>query len=79
MTHPVFAGDTLYSESIVLEKRESSSRPGAGIVTVRTRTLNQDGAEVCSFKRIFYVYKQGAEQLDGVFPAAQQPLTLDGQ
>ncbi len=32
MTHPVFAGDTLYSESIVLEKRESSSRPHAGIV-----------------------------------------------
>ena len=46
MTHPVFAGDTLYSESIVKEKRESSSRPHAGIVTVRTRTLNQDGAEV---------------------------------
>ena len=46
MTHPVFAGDTLYSESIVLEKRESASRPHAGIVTVRTRTLNQDGDEV---------------------------------
>jgi acyl dehydratase len=43
MTHPVFAGDTLWSESIVLEKRESASRPHAGIVTVRTRTLNQDG------------------------------------
>ena len=58
MTHPVFAGDTLYSESIVLEKRESASRPHAGIVTVRTRTLNQDGDEVCSFRRTFYVYKQ---------------------
>ena len=41
MTHPVFAGDTLFSESIVLEKRESSSRPHAGIVAVQTRTLNQ--------------------------------------
>lgn len=79
MTHPVFAGDTLYSESIVLEKRESSSRPGAGIVTVRTRTLNQDGVEVCSFKRTFYVHKHGAEQLEDVFPTAQKPLTLDGQ
>jgi itaconyl-CoA hydratase len=76
MTHPVFAGDTLYSESIVLEKRESSSRPHAGIVTVRTRTLNQDGAEVCSFKRTFYVYKQGAEQLEGIFPEGLTPLTL---
>ena len=77
MTHPVFAGDTIYSESIVLEKRESDSRPHAGIVTVRTRTLNQAGAEVCSFKRTFYVYKQGAEQLEGIFPEGQTPLTLE--
>ena len=77
MTHPVFAGDTLYSESIVLEKRESSSRPHAGIVTVRTRTLNQDGKEVCSFLRTFYVYKQGAEQLEGIFPEGETPLTLE--
>ena len=77
MTHPVFAGDTLYSESIVLEKRESDSRPHAGIVTVRTRTLNQDGAEVCSFRRTFYVYKRGAEQVEDIFPTGQTPLTMD--
>ena len=77
MTHPVFAGDTLYSESIVKEKRESSSRPHAGIVTVRTRTLNQDGKEVCSFLRTFYVYKRGAEQLEGIFPESELPLTLE--
>ena len=77
MTHPVFAGDTLYSESIVKEKRESSSRPHAGIVTVRTRTLNQDGKEVCSFLRTFYVYRQGAEQLEGIFPEGETPLTLE--
>lgn len=69
MTHPVFAGDTLWSESCVIEKRESSSRPHAGIVTVRTRTLNQNAAEVCSFLRTFYVYKRGAQQLEDVFPA----------
>ena len=68
MTHPVFAGDTLYSESIVLEKRESGSRPHAGIVTVRTRTLNQDGDEVCSFKRTFYVYKQRRRAARGDLP-----------
>lgn len=79
MSNPVFAGDTLYSESLVLEKRESSSRPHAGIVTVRTRTLNQDGVEVCSFKRTFYVYKRGAEQLENLFPEAQTPMTLDEQ
>lgn len=79
MTHPVFAGDTLFSESLVLEKRESSSRPHAGIVTVRTRGLNQHGDEVCSFKRMFYVYKQGAEQLEGIFPEGKTPLTLDAE
>ena len=76
MTHPVFAGDTLFSESLVLEKRESGSRPHAGIVTVRTRTLNQDGDEVCSFKRMFYVYREGAEQLEGVFPDGKVALDL---
>jgi acyl dehydratase len=74
MTHPVFAGDTLFSESVVLEKRESASRPHAGIVTVKTRTLNQDGDEVCSFKRMFYVYKRGAEQLEGIFPEGKRSL-----
>ena len=77
LPHPVFAGDTLYSESVVLEKRESDSRPHAGIVTVKTRTLNQDGDEVCSFKRTFYVYKAGAEQLDDVFPEGKTPIIGD--
>jgi len=77
MTHPVYAGDTLRSEWIVLEKRETASRPHAGIVTVRTRTLNQDGKEVCSFRRTFYVYKRGAEQIENLFPTAEQPLALE--
>ena len=38
LTSPLFAGDTLYAESEVLDKRESSSRPGAGIVTVQARS-----------------------------------------
>lgn len=79
MSHPVFAGDTLFSESLVLAKRESASRPHAGIVTIRTRTLNQDGDEVCTFRRTFYVYRRGAEQLDGVFPEAKAPLSLDAE
>jgi acyl dehydratase len=79
LPHPVFAGDTLYSESLVLDTRESKSRPHAGIVTVRTRALNQDGAEVCTFKRTFYVYKRGAEQLRDLFPQADRPLTLEAE
>ncbi|WP_235738821.1 MaoC family dehydratase [Nocardioides alcanivorans] len=79
MTHPVFAGDTIFSESLVLEKRESGSRPHAGIVTVRTRGLNQDGDEVCSFKRMFYVYKRGADQVEGIFPEGKVALTLESE
>jgi itaconyl-CoA hydratase len=59
ITHPVFAGDTLYAESTVLAKRESKSRPAQGIVTVRTRGLNQEGIEVMSFERTMLIYKQG--------------------
>lgn len=79
LPHPVFAGDTLYSESLVLAKRESGTRPHAGIVTVRTRALNQDGAEVCSFKRTFYVYRTGAEQVEGIFPTGQVPMSLEAE
>jgi acyl dehydratase len=77
MTAPVFAGDTVWSESIVLETRESASRPAAGIVTVRTRTLNQRAEQVCSFRRAFYVHKRGALPADGVRPRATAPLTLE--
>jgi itaconyl-CoA hydratase len=48
---PVFAGDTLRAETEVLAKRESQSRPGVGIVTVRTRGLNQRGEAVIEFER----------------------------
>jgi itaconyl-CoA hydratase len=51
MPAPVFNGDTLYAESKVLDKRESKSRPGQGIVTVATRAWKQDGTTVMTFKR----------------------------
>ncbi|BBG01018.1 monoamine oxidase [Pseudonocardia saturnea] len=77
LTAPVFAGDTLWSESIVLAVRESGSRPAAGIVTIRTRTLNQDAVEVLTFKRTFYVHRRGAERAGSLFPQAATPLTLE--
>jgi itaconyl-CoA hydratase len=48
---PMHAGDTVYAESEVIERRLSSSRIGSGIVTWRTRATNQMGAEVVQFKR----------------------------
>jgi acyl dehydratase len=52
---PVFAGDTIRAETEILEKRESASRPGFGVVTVRTRGLNQDDAVVIEFERTVLV------------------------
>ena len=56
---PVFEGDTIYSSSEVLEMRGSGSRPGVGIVTVRTTGYNQDGRTVITFKRTVMVYRRG--------------------
>jgi itaconyl-CoA hydratase len=55
---PVFEGDTIYSRSEVLEKRESRSRPDVGIVKVKTTGFNQEGTVVISFERTIMVYKK---------------------
>jgi len=59
LTHPVFAGDTLYAESEVLSKRESKSRADAGIVSVRSTGKNQNGDVVCTFDRTMLVQRRG--------------------
>lgn len=59
MTHPLFAGDTLTSETAVTAKRESKSRPDAGIVSVKTSGFNQHGVLVCDFERTILVARQG--------------------
>ena len=59
LTSPVFVGDTLYAESIILSKRESKSRPNQGIVSVLTTGCNQDGKEVISYERTMLIPKQG--------------------
>ncbi len=57
---PVFAGDTLYAASEVLEVRPSVSRPGQGIVRVRTRGFNQRDETVIEFERTVLVYSRAA-------------------
>ncbi|MBO0764789.1 MAG: MaoC family dehydratase [Hyphomicrobiaceae bacterium] len=51
LTAPVFVGDTVYADSKVLAKRLSKSRPGQGVVTVRTRGLKPDGTVFLVFER----------------------------
>jgi acyl dehydratase len=64
LPNPVFEGDTIYEESEVLSKRESKSRPYAGIVTVQTKGINQKDETVIHFKRTFMVYRQGHSPQD---------------
>ena len=59
LTAPVFAGDTIYAESQVLQKRESKSRPQQGIVTVKTIGKKDDGTQFMSFERSILVPKRG--------------------
>lgn len=49
--NPVFHGDTLYSETEIVEKRLSESRDDSGIVTFEHRGHNQDGDLVCESER----------------------------
>jgi acyl dehydratase len=57
--NPVFEGDTIYARTEVLGKRESASRPNAGIVDVRSEGFKQSGEIVIAYKRTFMVYKRG--------------------
>ena len=57
---PVFHGDTLRSVTSVLEKRESKSRPDAGVVTFEHRGFNQRGEEVAYCKRAAFMRKRPA-------------------
>jgi itaconyl-CoA hydratase len=68
LPHPVFAGDTLYSESEVLEKRESKSKPQWGIVKVRTRGLQQEGKIVIEYVRSVMVWKKAFAPKKDLFP-----------
>ena len=80
LVHPVFVGDTLWAESVVLNKRESNSRPYAGIVTARTRGLNQDGLTVLVYERSVMVYTRAgaAEREVDAFPAPTLPIEDEG-
>ncbi|WP_296655077.1 MaoC family dehydratase [Paraburkholderia sp.] len=56
---PVYPGDTLYSESAVVDKRLPSNKPGFGITTWHTKGFNQDGELVIEFKRSNLVRTRG--------------------
>ena len=57
---PVFHGDTIYSETEVVDKRESKSRPQWGIVTFEHRARNQHGDLVMRARRNAMMRKKSA-------------------
>ncbi|MFA4897376.1 MULTISPECIES: MaoC family dehydratase [unclassified Microbacterium] len=64
--HPLFAGDTLYTESVVAEKRLSSSRTGQGICTIAHTGRNQDDVVVAKAERTVLVHCMPEGESDGV-------------
>ncbi len=53
--HPLFAGDTLYTTSVVASKRLSTSRPGQGICMIEHTGRNQHGTIVAAASRTVLV------------------------
>ncbi|HQX35597.1 MAG TPA: MaoC family dehydratase, partial [Microbacteriaceae bacterium] len=54
--HPLFAGDTLYTETTPLTARLSASRPGQGIVVLAHTGRNQRGEVVARASRTALVW-----------------------
>ena len=71
LTHPVYIGDTIYAESVCTAKRESNSRPGMGIITMKSRGLNQDGDEIVSWTRSVMIPKRETGIGQNYFPVAK--------
>ena len=65
-------GDTLYSETEVLDKRQSQSRPEQGIIAVKTRGYNQRGELVIEASRSILVWKRAFAPVHNLFPETKE-------
>jgi acyl dehydratase len=63
--NPVFIGDTLYAETVVLERRESKTKPDRGIVTFEHRATNQRGELVARCVRQAMMLRRPASAAGG--------------
>ncbi|MFZ2052230.1 MAG: MaoC family dehydratase [Solirubrobacteraceae bacterium] len=73
---PVFVGDTLWAESEVLQTRASASKPTVGIVSIRSRGVNQGGEVVIEFRRTFMAYRRHAPEAATLFPEPESEWTV---
>ncbi len=63
--HPLFAGDTLYTETEITAKRLSASRPGQGIVTMAHTGRNQHDVVVATATRVALMWLSEAAAESG--------------
>ena len=77
LPNPVFYGDTIWAETEILATRESASNPKVGIVTMRTRGINQRREVVVEFRRTVMVYRRGAEEAEPDFPGTDAGWTVE--
>ena len=55
---PVYVGDSIDYASEVVELRASDSRPGVGLMTIRSTGVNQNGDMVISFLSTTFVERR---------------------
>jgi acyl dehydratase len=70
LPRPVFVGDTVWAESQILAVRESRTQRRVGIVTMRSRGINQRTEVVIEFRRTFMIGSR-SDRGDGVFPETE--------
>jgi acyl dehydratase len=76
LPNPVYVGDTIWAESEILEARPSRSNPSVGIVTMRSRGVNQRGEVVIEFLRTFMLYSRTAPEAASAFPEPAAPWSV---
>ena len=76
LPRPVLAGDTIWAQSEVLATRPSASNPSRGIVTIRTRGLNQRDEVVIEFVRTFMIYSRDAPEVQSRAPRGEAARTV---
>ncbi|HOY38381.1 MAG: MaoC family dehydratase [Bacteroidales bacterium] len=55
---PTFINDTIYSRTVILETKESQSKPDRGIIYVETIGYNQNNVDVIKFRRKVLIKKK---------------------
>ncbi|MCC6175739.1 MAG: MaoC family dehydratase [Chloroflexi bacterium] len=72
LPHPLFEGETIYSQSEVVSARESRSKPQWGIVKFRTKGIKQDGTVVIEYVRSVMVWKKAHAPNNDTFPEPKE-------